>query len=250
MVDYISGWFTDHPLYDNDGQPIVVPPWRLPGPGSRPATADAGDPSAFSGREGTPRPAAAGQAGRVRGRPSRRSGWSWTQHSSTSQLYGLYTECEAIYQVDNLLELWDSLDDDDQRTFPFDPRVIDWEHYVTQIHLPSIVEHARVKSTPGKAKIVDRGDQAAQAGARPEAARRRVRPREHADRVERRRELLVAGHATARHPRAHPLRAAHTRRGARSAAARPPATAPTSCATSTAATRTRRSSRSSTTPAR
>jgi alcohol-forming fatty acyl-CoA reductase len=26
------------------------------------------------------------------------------------ELYGLYTECEAIYQVDNLLALWDSLE--------------------------------------------------------------------------------------------------------------------------------------------
>ena len=26
------------------------------------------------------------------------------------QLYGLYTECEAIYQVDNLLAIWETLD--------------------------------------------------------------------------------------------------------------------------------------------
>ena len=30
MVDYISGWFTEHPLYDPEGQPILVPEWDSP----------------------------------------------------------------------------------------------------------------------------------------------------------------------------------------------------------------------------
>ena len=33
MVDNISGWFTEHPLYDPEGQPIVVPEWNFPGRG-------------------------------------------------------------------------------------------------------------------------------------------------------------------------------------------------------------------------
>jgi HAD superfamily hydrolase (TIGR01490 family) len=68
------------------------------------------------------------------------------------ELYGLYTECEAIYSVDNLLALWNTLDATDQQTFCFDPRVVDWDHYVQNVHLPSVVEHARVKTTPGKSK--------------------------------------------------------------------------------------------------
>ena len=38
------------------------------------------------------------------------------------ELYGLYTECEAIYSVDNLLAMWDGLDAADRATFAFDPR--------------------------------------------------------------------------------------------------------------------------------
>ena len=72
------------------------------------------------------------------------------------ELYGLYTECEAIYQVDNLLALWESLDPVDQQQFRFDPRAIDWPFYIHEIHLPSIVDHARVKSTPGKSRSTDR----------------------------------------------------------------------------------------------
>ena len=31
LVDNVSGWFIEHPLYDSAGQPIVVPEWRFPG---------------------------------------------------------------------------------------------------------------------------------------------------------------------------------------------------------------------------
>jgi HAD superfamily hydrolase (TIGR01490 family) len=72
------------------------------------------------------------------------------------ELYGLYTECEAIYQVDNLLKIWEQLDDDDRSALNFDPRSIDWTRYITGIHLPSIVQHARVKTTPGPSRSVDR----------------------------------------------------------------------------------------------
>jgi HAD superfamily hydrolase (TIGR01490 family) len=65
------------------------------------------------------------------------------------ELYGAYTACEAIYGVDRLLALQEALDPADQVAFSMDPRVVDWPHYVHQIHLPSVVEHARVR-TDGK----------------------------------------------------------------------------------------------------
>ncbi len=68
------------------------------------------------------------------------------------ELYGLYTECEAIYQVDNLMQMWAALDDVDQASFAFDPTAIDWPTYIREIHLPSIVQHARVKTGPGKTR--------------------------------------------------------------------------------------------------
>ena len=68
------------------------------------------------------------------------------------ELYGLYTECEAIYQVDNLLAMWPGLDAADREAFAFDPRTIDWPTYIRQVHLPSIVQHARVKTEPGKTR--------------------------------------------------------------------------------------------------
>ena len=33
LVDRVREWFTEHPLYDEHGQPIVVPDWNFPGRG-------------------------------------------------------------------------------------------------------------------------------------------------------------------------------------------------------------------------
>ena len=68
------------------------------------------------------------------------------------ELYGLYTQCEAVYQVDNLIAVRDQLPAEDQATFELDPRAVHWPTYITEIHLPSIVQHARVKTTPGKTR--------------------------------------------------------------------------------------------------
>ncbi|HEX2783593.1 MAG TPA: HAD-IB family hydrolase, partial [Ilumatobacteraceae bacterium] len=68
------------------------------------------------------------------------------------QLYGLYTECEAIYQVDQLMGIHAALDTADQAEFNIDPRSVDWPTYVSTIHLPSIVHHSRAKTKPGKSR--------------------------------------------------------------------------------------------------
>jgi len=155
MIDYISGWFTEHPLYDSEGQPILVPEWNFPGRGKVQRQLN----RAMAVLDRTEKvlnvlPLRGSQAEFAATLEDKR-----TEIETAKQyveLYGLYTECEAIYQVDNLLRLWGSLDEADQAAFNFDPRVIDWQHYITQIHLPSIVEHARVKTTPGKSRSVDR----------------------------------------------------------------------------------------------
>jgi HAD superfamily hydrolase (TIGR01490 family) len=63
-------------------------------------------------------------------------------------LYGAYAECEAVYGLDRLLTLWDNLDDDDRTAFCFDPRIIDWDRYIPEVHLPSVVKAARAPMRP------------------------------------------------------------------------------------------------------
>ncbi len=69
-------------------------------------------------------PARSGAAGRRVGRARSRSDATQAERALTYvELYGAYTECEAVYGVDHLLDLWDSLDADDRAEFAIDPGV-------------------------------------------------------------------------------------------------------------------------------
>ena len=52
LVDLCEEWFTERPLYDTKGQPIVVPKWSFPGRGQGPGRASPGRQAA------SPRPSA------------------------------------------------------------------------------------------------------------------------------------------------------------------------------------------------
>ena len=127
------------------------------------------------------------------------------------------------------------------RTFAFDPRVDRLGPTTSAtIHLPSVVQHARVRTDAGQGARRDRARPAAAPGAVARAPHRRVRPREHADRVERRRRPTRGWPPAGSTPTSGSRFVASTLAEAPAPArARPRATAATSCATSTAATRTR-----------
>jgi len=160
LVELVTAWFQEHPLYDQDGQPIVVPEWTFPGRGR-------------VQRQLTRASKAMTLAERVIGSlPIRGKQAEWMaaleeQHLLADralgyvELYGAYTETEALYRVDRLLALWDRMDEDDRAAFCLDPGTIDWTTYVREIHLPSIIEHARVRTAPGgKSVKTNRADRA------------------------------------------------------------------------------------------
>ncbi|MBA3605499.1 MAG: HAD-IB family phosphatase, partial [Acidimicrobiia bacterium] len=149
LVDNISEWFTQHPVYDSEGQPIVVPEFRFPGRGRVQGQLTRAKAVLTKGEKLL-------QTLPLRGKQADLSAKLETKRTEVEraleyvELYGLYTECEAIYQVDRLMALWAATEPADQAAFNFDPRSIDWAHYIRQIHLPSIIKHARVKTVPGK----------------------------------------------------------------------------------------------------
>lgn len=148
LVDLVSEWFGEHPLYDTKGQPIMVPKWSFSGRGDvkeqlRRATRTLTRAESVLGA--LPLRGTQAQLGasleEKREEAERALGYV--------EIYGAYAECEAIYGLDRLIALWDAQSNDDQRDFCFDPRVIEWDSFVTQIHLPSVVKQARVRTTPG-----------------------------------------------------------------------------------------------------
>ncbi|MDP9465580.1 MAG: HAD-IB family phosphatase, partial [Actinomycetota bacterium] len=156
LVDNVRAWFTEHPLYDAEGQPIDVPEWQFPARGRVKKQLQ----RAKMITEKTERIL---QSLPLRGKQAT---WAAKLEDTKSdidrafqyvQLYGLYTECEAIYQVEHLMAVHEGLDAADRAAFNIDPRSIDWPTYISTVHLPSIVHHSRAKTKPGKSRN-DRDD--------------------------------------------------------------------------------------------
>jgi len=155
LVDLVHGYFTRNPLYDTKGQPIVVPEWSFPGRGRvlrqlQRATKviDRAQKVAAS------LPVRGRQAAFTATLEDRRA--EADRALGYVELYGAYAETEAIYRVDRLLALSESMSEEDRVTFAIDPAVIPWDHFVEEIHLPSVVQHARVRTTPGKREAISR----------------------------------------------------------------------------------------------
>ena len=66
------------------------------------------------------------------------------------ELYGAYTETDARYRVDNLLELWDDLRRGRPRAVLLRPRRHRLGPLRARVHLPSVLEHTRVRTKPGQ----------------------------------------------------------------------------------------------------
>ncbi|MGH9124054.1 MAG: HAD-IB family hydrolase [Acidimicrobiales bacterium] len=144
LVELVRGWFGDHPLADSNGQPIVVPEWSYPGRGrvrKQLAQVTKALETAEKGLLALP----------LRGRQAELSARLEEKRAEAEralgyvELYGAYTETEAVFQVDHLVALWDTLPPEDQGDFLFDPAGIEWPMYIQETHMPSVVSHARVR---------------------------------------------------------------------------------------------------------
>ena len=141
-------WFGDNPVYDANGHPTASTEWKYAG---------------SSGLEEQLHRVvkAFDVAAKVINRLPIRGENSFTskfaerrqnldQIKGYVDIYGAYGKCEALYGIERTLSLWNSLPLEDQQQFGFDPSIIDWHHYITEVHLPTVVIQARVKTTPEK----------------------------------------------------------------------------------------------------
>lgn len=145
LVRLLRVYFAQHPLYDDRGQAIKIPEWTYPGRGSvEAALARSRKVLDVTSRVVESLPL----RGTIRNYQDKLA--ETTQGIDRAQsyveLYGAYAECEARYQVSELLGLRDRL----PSNFPlrYDPREIEWDRFVLETHLPSIVAHARARTSP------------------------------------------------------------------------------------------------------
>lgn len=157
LVSLCEAWFTEHPLYDTHGQPIVVPQWSFPGRGKVQGDlrrASAGLRFAESFVKRLP----------IRGDLAERALWVEERRDLAEralgyvELYGSYVETETRFRIERTLALFDSLDETDRKAFCFDPAVVEWPRYVREVHLPSVVTHARARTSPSKRVTEKRDD--------------------------------------------------------------------------------------------
>jgi HAD superfamily hydrolase (TIGR01490 family) len=170
LVELVRAWFIEHPLADNQDQPITVPEWSFPGRHRvqrqlRQATKALG--TAEKALQSLP----------LRGRQAELSARLEERRDEAEralsyvELYGAYTETEAVFSVDRLLALFSTMDHEDQRQFCFDPAVIDWVYFCHDVYLPAVVAHARVRLADGSSRP---GRKGATGLAREERGRRAI----------------------------------------------------------------------------
>ncbi|HEX2699201.1 MAG TPA: HAD-IB family hydrolase [Acidimicrobiales bacterium] len=157
LVRLVQTWFEEHPLYDADGQPIVVPEWSFPGRGKVQRQLQHATKALSAVEKAITTLPIRGKKAELSSRLEEKRTLA-ERALGYVELYGAYAETEAVFKIERLLALFESLDDADKATFGFDPIVIDWAYFVQQVHLPSIVAQARVRTTPGKRKTASRQD--------------------------------------------------------------------------------------------
>ena len=147
LVDLVREWFTEHPIYDDMGQPIPVPEWSFPGRGRVKKQLQPARTMLDHAQKVFDILPVRGQQAEVGARLEEQRELVHRAEGYVD-LYGAYAECEAVYGLERLLALWEQLDDADRAAFCFDPRIIDWDVYAPEIHLPSVVKAGRVPMKP------------------------------------------------------------------------------------------------------
>jgi fatty acyl-CoA reductase len=143
IFELMRDHFREQPLVRRDRGEIRVPDWSFPGRARVGRMLRAGERTVNTADwmvRHLPR------SGRVRG-------WARSLDRQRSRLefvrryadlYGAYAEAEVIYTDERTVELWRSLSEEDRRRFPFDAVAIDWKHYITEVHIPSVTRTLRV----------------------------------------------------------------------------------------------------------
>jgi fatty acyl-CoA reductase len=148
LVDLVREWFTEHPLADGNDQPISVPEWSFPGRQRVQRQLRQATRTLATAERALQTLPLRGRQADLAARLEERKGEA-ERALSYVELYGAYTETEAIFAVDRLLALHESLPAADRRDFGMDPGVIDWRRFCHDVYLPSVVAHARVRLVPG-----------------------------------------------------------------------------------------------------
>ncbi len=147
LIELVGDWFTENPTYNENGEPIEVSPWTYTGRIKLERQLERAQKGLAAADKALKLLPLRGKQALIASGVNQKLD-EVNRAAGYIKIYGAYAECEALYRIDNLLELSESMTASDRDKLLCDPRVVDWEAYVTQVHLPSIIKHARIKMTP------------------------------------------------------------------------------------------------------
>ncbi len=151
IADEAGRYFGAHPLRDRYGQAIGTPHWTYPTRGELAAQARTALRVTEAAQWVVERlPLGAGMAQVSDDLNAERE--RLERGLNLIQLYGVYTEVDCIFDTRNLMSIWDKLPAKEQKVFPFDPGLYDWERYFHDVHFPTVVRMSRAETVAGKGK--------------------------------------------------------------------------------------------------
>ncbi|HEV2785941.1 MAG TPA: SDR family oxidoreductase, partial [Solirubrobacteraceae bacterium] len=142
LYEHVREYFQANPFVQRGRGEIPVPTWTFPGGRRVEQMLRAGERLVEQADKAITR---LPRSGRVRSAANRldRERGRLEFMRRYSDLYGSYTEIETVYTDHRMLALFRSLPEEDQRDFGFDPAIIDWRHYLVDVHTPSVASSMR-----------------------------------------------------------------------------------------------------------
>lgn len=142
LYDVIRGYFDDHPFAAGDRGAARLPDWRFPGAASVErllTTSERAHRVADYVVGHVPR----GDRTRDLARKLDQQGRRLEFLRRYLDLYREYAQAELRFSDARTLALYRSLSPEDQAAFAFDTAVIDWAHYLAEVHCPAVTAPIR-----------------------------------------------------------------------------------------------------------
>ena len=135
-------YFDEHPFEVDDRGAVRLPDWRFPGAQSVERLL-ASSEKAHKVADYVIGHAPRGERTRDLARKLDQQGRRLEFLRRYLDLYREYAEAELRFDDAHTLALHQSLDEDDRERFAFDTAVVDWDHYLREVHCPAVTEPIR-----------------------------------------------------------------------------------------------------------
>lgn len=146
MYEHVREYFTAHPMPDGGRGQIKVPSWDFPGSRRVERMLRTGERALAAAQRALLSAPAGGRSRRWQDELTRQKD-RLEFLRRYADLYGVYTEAEVVYTDAKLLALHRSLPPEKVDSDGFDAAVIDWPHYLQEVHCPAITATVRRATT-------------------------------------------------------------------------------------------------------